>query len=268
MKKYIIHIVIIILFIVAFILLLLNNKKKIIPKIITVNSVNSFLYNEEQMIELSLFINDVDFPMGDINTFKSFKVSNHDDSKSLKLDLKEITYSHNELLFNDNYYKYYLKFIFPNLENNFYIEEAYLSISLLNNEKFTFKIGEFNLIYVNDSTDMKWNYLEGIIDENIQYNLNSIRLDIELDKEEIKRIYTKPNEELEYKSNENMIIIYLNDKFKVNSYIPLIIETTTNTYVFNNFHYITEYDLLEKSRNILNIYEFNTTNWCKKVLFK
>ena len=159
MKKYL-PFLILPLILIMLILLIIKSDVKQIDKILTVNTNNNYLYSDNQTIDLSFYTNDNTLPLNKIDAYDNFYLSDLKETKVLSLNLEDVYYSHTENYLKENYLNYVLKFEMPNLEHDFYIEEAYLNFSLANNKKYQLKVGNFNLIYLDNLVELNWKSLD------------------------------------------------------------------------------------------------------------
>lgn len=257
MKKYFPYLTIISLMIILLLILIFTNSKPVDRKIITIDSLNSFLYEDNQKIEIPIFINDEKFKIDDLNLYQSIKVTNQNESIVLPLELIEVTKAHVEELANDIYYKYYLKFKMPNLTNNFYIEQAFLKIELINNKTYQLSIGKFVLNYLSNPKPLKWISIDSSKEYYNDYQISKIFIELEQSLLEIDKVFIAFNEELDFSINKDILEIDLRYQNLVQTYFPLWLEIGNTIYYLNNYHYSIEYNLLEYCQRILHIYDFN-----------
>lgn len=256
MKK-IIPYLLLVLTIISLILIIVKDKKKVIPKLITLDSLHSYLYNANQQISITIYTNDSKAPLDDLRTYKSLKVVSSDQSKSISLNLNTVTYSHNEYFMSEYFYCYQLNFNMPNLTNDFYIEEASLEMILENNNKYLLSIGSFSLTYLSDYSELDWNSLDSKKNNQDDYSLAQVLIELKNDIN-INNIYIGSNNQVNYQLNKNILIINLPNNNLIINNIPIIIQTTDNQYyVIYNYQYVIEYDLLNLSKPLVNIYDFS-----------
>ncbi|HHX79401.1 MAG TPA: hypothetical protein GX695_06630 [Acholeplasmataceae bacterium] len=244
------------LIISAMFILIFNTKEKVTPKIITVDTLHSYLYKNNQLIEIPIYVSAMQEVFSEISAYENIYIFNSDDKK-LFLDLKEITTGHSELYLGDNYQKIILKFEMPNLSEDFIIENAYMNISLINDHELALKIGELSLTYLNNTSDLDWLTLDSKrnIDNNEKVQMDYIIIELNEEVSSIEMIKIANNNALEYEIIENTIIITIPNYNLVINYIPLWIAFNDGSIqTFNNHHYIIEYSLLEKAGRLLNIY--------------
>ena len=149
-----------------------------------------------------------------------------------------------------------LRYEIPNLNNNFYIDEAYLDLTLSNNTSYTFKIGSFNIIYLTNGTELNWQTIDSKKDNTTDLSISKIIVETESDIGEILEVYIE-SEPLNYSYINNTLIISLDNSDLYTNNIPVVITTSDKTYYLNNHQYVKDYDLIEKANNNFNIYELN-----------
>lgn len=257
MKKYIPYVIIIFLSSLLLVVLAVNSAKKKDIKIITINSLNTYLYTKNQKIEIPLFINDEKFPIDNINSYNSVKVTDYSEDKIMQLELVEVTKSHEESLYNESFIKYYLKFKMPNLDNNFKIDNAYLKLDFINGLKLELNVGEFHLIYLPNMNELPWSNIDSSKLKYNDFKISKIIIDLEYDIGEIKSIKIDNNDYLQFELLNNKLIIDITNYNLVVTYLPLVIDTYDISYYLPNNHYAIEYNLLEIAERLVNIYVFD-----------
>lgn len=254
MSKKISFIIIPILIILLVILMIDN--KKINRKVITVDTVYSFLYSKNQQIEIPIYINDVNYPIDDVNSYQSIKIYSNDSEDQMSLEILEVTYSHSENYLNEIYNKYILKFKMPNLNENISIINTNLNITFIDNTKLDLKIGDIYLNYVDEENSLNWEAID--VKKNSTNDLNISNIIINLSQNyNIKSVGYNYLNELEFEIKNEVLTINIKDsKYFLNS-LPLIIKTDNESITLENHYFVIEYDLLSKAKGIINIYEFN-----------
>lgn len=255
MKRIIPYILIPVL-IILLIILLIDNKKAINPKAITINTNHNYLYNgSRSLIEVNIYINDTNSPIINADAVDNSLIRDLNHNKVLNLELVNITHSHNEIYLSENYIMYTFKFKIPNLNNNFEIDDAYIDLSLTNQETYTFKIGSINLTYLTNAKELNWKTIDSKKNNTNDISISSLVIETE---DEISNILSVSlnNKEYNYSYINNILIININSPYYIAN-IPVIIETTDETYYLNNHYYVTDYNLIERASSLLNIYELN-----------
>lgn len=257
MKKSIFIISGLVILIVGMLVLIFTDKIIENSRIITVDTLNSYLYNKDQKIEIAVFLNDKNFPIDNLNSYNEVYVSNIDESNKINLEIIEVTYAHDEVFVNEIFSKYYLKFKMPNLEKNYSIIEAFLNINFINNSDVSLKIGEFHLNYLDEYNLINWLSINSKKENVNDYYISQIIIEFDQKYLNINNVYIANDHQLEFTTENNKLIIEIEDLKLVQTYLPLWIETNTKTYYFNNYHYSLEYNLLENAERLINIYDFN-----------
>lgn len=242
--------------IIILLVILMIDNKKLQRKVITVDTTYSFLYTKNQKIEIPIYINDVNYPIDDINSYQSIKLYSLDREDQMNLELYEVTYSHAENYLNEIYNKYILKFKMPNLNENIAFINASLNITFIDNTKLDIKVGDIYLNYIDEQITLDWQAID--VKKNSTNDLNISTIIINLNKSyDIESIGYNYLNELDFEiKNELLTIKISNSKYFLNN-IPLIIRTEQESIILENHYFVIEYDLLSKSKGIINIYEFN-----------
>lgn len=257
MKKHLPFLIVISTVLTLMLILIFTNKKPVDLKLITIESLNSFLYDDNQKIEIPIYINDEKLKINNVESYESFKVTNLAESIVLPLELTEVTKSHVEELGNDIYYKYYLKFKMPNLGNNFSIDDAYLKIVLYNNKTYELSIGKFVLNYLTNAVPLKWNRIDSSKEFYNDYQISKIYIELDFLINNIDSVFVDYNNSLEFNLIDNILEVNLIRQNLVQTYLPLWLKVDNKSYYLNNYHYSIEYNLLESCQRILHIYDFN-----------
>src|SRR5690554_3505968 len=104
MKKIIPYLLIPLL-LTLLLLLIIDNKEEINPKVITIDTNHSYLYNKSNTtIDISLYINDIENPIIAVDAIASSVIRDANNKKLINLEIKEVLYSHNEVYLKENYY--------------------------------------------------------------------------------------------------------------------------------------------------------------------
>lgn len=246
-----------ILVISSMIIVIFKNDIKSRSKIITIDTLHSYLYTKDQMIEIPLYVTKDNNVFSYIESYDNTYITDNN-NKKLLLELTKITYSHQEVYLKDEYIKYILKFKMPNLTSDFSIKEAYLVIDLINNKSFTFKIGEFHLKYLEFNSDVSWLNLEfkSIFDSN-KCSMDTINIELDSKILDIEELNIANDYDLTYVLHDNHLIININEDNLCINYVPIWIYHDDKVLTINNYHYIIDYNILEKAGKLVNIYAFD-----------
>lgn len=174
MKKIVIPIVVI--FISGLIIInYLSFKSPKTDKLISQNKIYS-LYDINE-ISINLYANRKT-AYQNIDAINNCYISDIENNKKLKIDLITINKTEQYDYLNETYTSYNYLFSLPNIDNYFYIEEAYLTITLQTADKITIKIGSFD--YYVENSNLKINELSGTRYEDFP-SLNKIVLAFDLE---------------------------------------------------------------------------------------
>lgn len=256
MKK---HLPYLYLFLVLTAMFILINKDKYTEttKVITINTLHSYLYNNEQLIQIPIYVAGSNHTIYDLETYEQTYINNDQDIK-IFLDLEEITFSHNEVYLNDTYTKYIIKFKMPNLTEDLTIKNASLNIIWINNEQSSFKIGDLYLKYLNDKTNNSIISLDSksnIDSKSPQMDIIEVKLEHLINND--ANIYISKDHLLDYHIEQEVLYITVPNLNLCANYLPLWIKYDDQILSINNYHYIIDYNLLEKAGKLINIYAFD-----------
>ena len=81
--------------------IIFNNKEKPIPKILTIDTTYTYLAEENQKMEVSLYINHKHHPLNDKHSYQFLYLSDQDETKKLEVELLDIKKNHYENYLNE-----------------------------------------------------------------------------------------------------------------------------------------------------------------------
>ena len=255
MKKNLLIILLPILIIIL-IVLAIDNKKEQDKYLLTINTLNNYLFDKDQSININFYSSNLKFPFENNESYESFIIKDNNSDNKLKLDLNKVTYSHTEEYLGNKYDMYTLMFKIPNLENDINYDNASLLITFFDQKKLELEIGNFNLMYLDYKTSLDWKSIDSKkIDNN---DLSISKIIIELNKEiNISNIFIGSNMETDFTYNDNVLAINIKEKELYVYNLPVIIKSEEDKYYYlNNHKYVKDYNLLSKTKDV-NKYEFD-----------
>ena len=138
-------------------MIFVNYKANIISHtklLMTQNTFYAVAQNDEQFsLNIEMFLNQKNI-LTDKKAIAYMYVSDIDNQKKIEANQFEINYLTNKTILGQKYQKYSYNLIFKSLKGDFYIEKAYLTIVLKNDEVKQFKIGKVSALYMfNDEAE-------------------------------------------------------------------------------------------------------------------
>jgi hypothetical protein len=241
-------------------LILVNQETKPSGKLLTVSTQHFYVRNEEDLIEFMVFINLKNHPLTRVDSYAHVYITDATQTKKLELDLRKIDAGHQESYLKETYQAYYLKFKMPYLDGHFQIEDAYLSITLQNDDTYILKVGSFVLETVGDNTEILfWTSLNGLKKENqFLSRLSQIHIAFDTLSQAIDYIHLGPYIDSSYEMKEEKLIITIKEAPYLLYQLPMIIHFVDGKrQVILNFKYLQDYQILKESGMLINHYALN-----------
>ena len=247
----------IILLAIFMVLIIRHNEPKVSPKILTVSKYYSYLYSSDQKITIPIYLNVLDHPLSNLESYQNTFISNEEESKKLEISLATVEKKGTEAYLNDFDHIYHLHFSMPYLAGDYYIEDCYLNILLANDEEVKVYIGKMSLIYLDsDSNLFDWSSLSGIKKENsFLSRLSEIHVDYFESVLDIESILIGMDLEVSFKNEASKLIIYIPYQAYLLDNVPIIITfSNTEKQGIMNFKYIVDYHILKESGPLIHAY--------------
>lgn len=165
--KHIIFYVSVSVIAIFMVILIRSHDEKSTPMLLTVQTDYTYLYQASEDIRIPLYLNLKEHPLTDIHLYQQTSLQNEAGTKKIELHLTSIQKGHKEHYLNDVYQVYELIFEMPYLASYYYLEDAYLSIYLENDDTYLFYVGRFEIDYEKGSSEaLDWYELYGFKKEN------------------------------------------------------------------------------------------------------
>jgi len=241
-------------------LIIVNQEEKLSGKLLTVRTQHVYIFNEDDLIEFMIFINIKNHPLTHEHSYAQTYITDDRQHKKLELDLRKIDTGHKESYLKETYQAYYLKFKMPYLIGNFEIEDAYLSITLQNDDHYMLSLGSFVLLFVEQQSEpLFWSALNGVKKENqFLSRLSQIHIAFETLSSVIEEIHLGPFIESSFEIKDEKLIIYIKEDSFLLYQLPIIIDYRDGQrQVILNFKYFQDYQILKESGMLINHYALN-----------
>ncbi|MDO9629376.1 MAG: hypothetical protein Q7I99_05685 [Acholeplasmataceae bacterium] len=239
------------------VLVIRNNEIKVSPKMITVAKYYSYLYSEDQMIKIPIYLNVKDHPLSVIESYEQTYIANDLETKKLALELVSIEAFGMESYLNDAYQIYHLTFKMPYLGYDYYIEDCFLTMILGNDQIIKAYIGKMSLVYLEgDSNLLHWTSLSGIKKEN-SFLSRIYEIHVRFDRKDsnIEQIMIGYDLDVTYKIENSIIIITIpEESYLLDNVFLLITFSNNERQGIMNFRYITDYYILKESGPLIYTY--------------
>ncbi|MGI6787770.1 MAG: hypothetical protein ACOX5X_04435 [Acholeplasmataceae bacterium] len=244
--------------------IILTNKPKVSAKLLTVETEYNYVYTDSKIVTIKIYSNKRKHKTHFLDNINYTFLVNEDNTNRFELELLEINYSHEEKYIGDDYYCYNYHFKMPRLETNLLINEAFLEIQLVDGKEYLLSIGKFKFLYypnVGFENLIKISSLYGYKQEGNEFpRLNKIIIETDnLSNTVIESVSLDGDNNLNYEANQNEIIIYIPFAKKALFHAPIILiitkNGTTGLQVIDNFLFFNDYQILEISSELCNLYE-------------
>lgn len=260
MKQILIYVFMVIT-VIFMVVLVSKNETVSSIKLLSVDTYYSFIDHEDEQLYIDFYLSDQKHPLINITNYDFIEVHNQARTKSLYLDLIEISYQLEEVYLNDIYHKYTYIFNAPHLSYDFEIEDCHLSVSLINDDSYTFYIGSLSLLSLtsNDEISFDWHALSGRKDEGkyiarlseivVEYNhLTKSIIDVSIGK------FTH----LEFEVTADYLKIEIPFEKQLLTACPLIITFNDDSvYIINYFIYMNDFETLKQAGQLIYHYALN-----------
>lgn len=243
-------------FLILTLIIFVDNKSKKVNKAIFVKQSYNYLYKNNETVNINMYLNDQNNYLTNVDSYLSIYVKNNSENKKLSLNLLNIEYSHEETYLKEKYYMYTLKFAFPNLINDFNIKNAYLELNIVNDKSYTFNIGEFNLIYINQKEEIPWETIDSKRDNIESLNINQVLIETS-ENININEVSINNINNLKYSYVDNLLIINIDENEYYLNNFPILIKSNNKTYVLYNHMFVKDFDLLNNQNITIYTYEVN-----------
>jgi len=256
MKSFLFYVSVILL-VSMLVMIIRENEVKIEKRILTVAQYYSYLSVEEGRMEIPIYLNEKNHPLSNQESYMSIYFSNADETKKIQMHLKEINYGHVESYLNGIYHQYLIELELPYLNYDFFIQDLFMHIELINNDQYDLYLGSFSLCYIENSDDvLQWSGLNGNkAENNFLSRLKEIYIDYESMDSEISHIKIGVDLDVAFSIHEGRITLAIpEDSYLLNT-VPIIIYYVNNQIqVIHPFRYLVDYQILKESGPLITAY--------------
>ncbi len=226
-------------------------------KLYTVDTYYSYIVDTNETLDVIFYINQT-HPLSDIDQYLDVDIENETRSMMLSMQPNSLKTVGEEVYLGEAYNKYMLSLDLPSINQSFYIDEAYIDITLVNNNSFIFYIGTVSL-FTSEKTvvsSLDWTSLSAKKEQGILKSRLS-EIDIEynrLDKT-ISHIDLGVDFSVNYDLDDNLLTLMINDENQLFYACPVIIVYETgDIQIIDYFLYINDLQILKESGMMLNGY--------------
>ncbi|MCK9235251.1 MAG: hypothetical protein WC225_03730 [Acholeplasmataceae bacterium] len=246
----------------AFMALMINKREtEPSPKLLTVKTDYRFIDDSEQPLYFEFYTSTKNHPLLLLDSYEQLIIHNETETTQLTLVLKEIIYLHEESYLNDLYYKFSYLCEAPLLEMDFYLEEAFLTIVLVNNDQYTFYLGSIGLITPNESTNhLDWQALSGEKKPgSFLSRLAQIKVEFNGLNQSIHSIYVDGVTPSEFYIENQTLIVLIDEQNALLNACPVVIWFQDGSHqLLPYFIYIKDFEILKNSGPLIYHYALNT----------
>lgn len=258
--KHLIFYIFIVMLAMTMTYLILHNEPKQSPKLLTISTTYTYVYDENQTMEVPVFINHKKHPLNEMSSYQVLYLSDLDDQKRLEMNLLSIKKAHFESFLGETYQLITLILDLPYIDGSFEIKDAYLHINLVNQDTYAFLIGDvFINFQTSDQDSLVWESLYGLKAENkFLSRLSEIHIPYQSLDKDISSISIGSDDMLSYTLQDSVLKIHILHQDKLLYDVPVMITyTDQSVQTIQNFRYMIDYQLLQESGPLVNIYALN-----------
>lgn len=233
-----------------------NNHPKMEPIGLTLQ--RDYLYLDgDAIMEVDLFINQKDHPLIHLEYHLASYLMDVNQTKRLELSLLGIEKTHEERYLNMAFHAFRLRFLLPEFNQTYVMEDAFLNLHLASNKTYTFSVGRLHVFSKKPNAEsMIWTALSGS-KKPFSYHsrLHEITVKFEQMPVAIASIDVGFNQYASFWIQENTLTIQLPDEPFLRNAMPFIIHFENGERVlFERFIYFHDYQLLKESGPLVNLY--------------
>jgi len=240
--------------------IIFNNKEQLVPKVLTIDTTYTYLSHENQKMEVSLYINHKHHPLNDEESYQFIYLSDQFESKRMEVELIDIKKNHFEHYLNETYQEITLSLKLPFITGRFELFDAYMNITLNNQNTYSFFIGDFFYTYVHSDGDfLDWNGLQAVKEEN-QFisRIKTITIPYNDLIKEIKEISIGTYDLITFEFKDQIIQLTISKDSHLLFNVPIMITFTDDSMqTISNFRYFIDYQTLKESGPLVNMYALN-----------
>lgn len=239
------------------IVIIYQNQEKPVFRLLTVSQYYSYLYEENQNIEIPIYINQEIHPMTQVDSYSNIYLSNETETKKIQIELTKISYGHEENYLNESYHQYLLYFKIPYLDNTYQIDDLYMHMTLINETSYTLYLGELSIINMHEESEfILWNSLSGTKAENsFLSRLGEIYVSYDSMSKLIDQIEIGASYDVSFEVLEDRITIHIPYAEYLLSNVPILIHAVDGSIqTIANFRYLIDYQVLKESGPLIHAY--------------
>ncbi len=260
MKQVLIYIGIFILA-VAGVVIISYNKEPVADKAITISTYYSVM-DPFQGMDVPIYMTNEKHVMSEPEAYQSIYLMNADESKKLNVSLKQITMDGESVYLGDTYTKMMFELDLPSLNEDYYIEDCFLDMTLQNGNRYVFEIGTFSYMYIEDSIEnMHWTSLEANRQEDVLITrIYTIRVEFDELSQGIDQIKVGLNQVSRFEQADNFIDIHIEYEAQLLYGCPIVIHYINHQkQVIGYINYLRDTRTLQSAGPLNHVYELNNT---------
>ncbi len=243
---------------IAFVMVwLVRTNEEVVPiKVYTVDTMYSYIIDNDETIDLNFYINDI-HPLTDINSYLDFSIENEDCSKLIEVEPLGIKSIGNETYLGESYNKYQIEIKMPIINQSFTIDDAYIHIELEGDLVYRFYIGSLSLYQPNEMVKaFDWYSLSAVKASNNQISrFSKIFIEYTQIDKTISYIELAKDYRVDYTLDEEILTLDIKDENRLYYATPVIIHYVTGEEeIINYFLYINDFQILKESGVLLHVY--------------
>ena len=240
--------------------IIMHNTEEKHPKLLTIDTTYSYIYDDQQTIEIIFYINHKKHPLNDIRAYDYLYLANEDETKRIEVELKSVSKGHFESYLGETYQQIILQVKCPYVDGYYEIEHVFLKINLVNQQNYMIRLGDL-FIHQKESPDqyLVWQSLYGMKSENqFVSRLAEIHVPYETLEKPISSVSIGTNDLITFQLEDNILKITILYQEKLLFQVPVILTFDDESIqIIDNFRYIIDYQLLKESGPLVNIYALN-----------
>ena len=259
MKRLLFYLVVILLS-VCLGLILEKMSPTLQPKLLTVDTEYSFLMDEDQVGTFSLYINDLSHDIVNESMILRIILEDLETKDLIELTLYEIDLGHDEVYLNEVFTRVFLKFIVPNLSEDWVFDDANLRVELNNQSEFSLRLGRVTFLKRgSDEVMIDWSSLDGLKRTNdLRSRLGEIHLSFIGSLKPILSVEIGTHVDVSFQLSEDTLTLYIPTDDYLLYDVPLRLHFNDGTtFSMSNFIYIVDYQILKESGPMINVYQLD-----------
>lgn len=261
MKQIIIYALIIIGAVVG-VLLINMNQEPTIDQAITISEYYSVV-DPFQQIDVPIYLTNDEHILTYEEAYQSIFLKDSEETKKINVSLKQITTDGEEMYLGSVFHRYILELNLPVIDADYFIDDCYIEIHLNNQLSFTFSIGYFSFMHVEDNASyLFWTRLEALKDTNVHISrIYQIKVNFETMDKTISSIHIGLNQPVVYDITENdMLISIMYDDLLLYGCPIVIYYDDQTSQIIDYYRYVKENNMLQTSGVLNHVYDISVTS--------